>query len=168
MRSERVDERNIRCVAASRDNDPANPRHIVARIECPPRAVEEHFDPGAEIHRIDHGHANIAKMAVDVARRNVEAAAQRHREMGEISANAYSLVERLERSSGRSRLQIVELDVLMDKIANRLHASPPRRDGAEHIPSSLAQLVRFAISAPHEVEQALVGQVRDGNLSCAK
>ena len=55
VRSERVDERNIRRVPASRDHDPANPRDIVARIESPPRPVEEHLDPGAEIHRIDYG-----------------------------------------------------------------------------------------------------------------
>ena len=104
MGSERVDERDIRRVPASRDDDPAYPWDIVARIESPPRPVEEHLDPGAEIHRIDHGHANVAEMAVDVPSRNVEASAKRHREMGEIAADSDPLLEGFERGSGRSRL----------------------------------------------------------------
>ena len=100
MGSERVDERDIRRVPASRDDDSAYPRDIVARIESPPRPVEEHLDPGAEIHRIDHGHANVAEMAVDVSSRNVEASAKRHREMGEIAADSDPLLEGFERGSG--------------------------------------------------------------------
>src|SRR5271170_6743986 len=88
MGSERIDERDIRRVAAPRDDNPANPRHIVAGVERPPRSIEEHLDPGAEIHRIDDRHADVAEMAVDVARGNVEASAKRHREMGEIAADA--------------------------------------------------------------------------------
>jgi hypothetical protein len=49
MGSERVDERDIRRVPASRDNDSAYPWEIVARIESPPRPGEVHLDPGAEI-----------------------------------------------------------------------------------------------------------------------
>src|SRR3984885_10998714 len=117
MGSERVDERNIRGVPASRDHDPANSRHVVARIERPPRPVD--------------GHANVAKMAVDVPRWNVEASAERHREMGEIAADSDPLLEGFERCPGRSRLQIVKLDVLMDEIAHGLHAPPAGRDFAE-------------------------------------
>ena len=83
MGSEGVDERDVRSVPASRDNNSAYPWDIVARIESPPRPVEEHLYPGAEIHRIDHGHANVAKMAIDVPSRNVEASAKRDGEMRE-------------------------------------------------------------------------------------
>ena len=65
MGPERVNERDIRRVPTSRDDDPAYPWNIVARIECPPRPREEHLYPGAEIHRIDDGHANVAEIAVD-------------------------------------------------------------------------------------------------------
>src|SRR5271167_3279832 len=97
MGSERIDERDIRRVPASRDHDPANPRNVVAGIESPPRPVEEHLDPGAEIHRIDDRHANVAEMAVDVSRGNVEASAKRDGKMGEIAADADPLLEGLER-----------------------------------------------------------------------
>ena len=49
--------------------------------------------PGAEIHRIDDGHANVAEMTVDVASRNVEASAKRHGEMGEIAADSIRSVK---------------------------------------------------------------------------
>src|SRR5271166_5461173 len=131
MGSERVDEWNIRGVATSRDNDPTYPRHVVARIESPPAPAEEHLYPGAEIHWIDYRHSNVAEMAVDVSRRNVEASAKRHREVGEITANSDPLVEGLKRRSGRARLHIVKLDVRMDKIAHGLHSPPAGRNFAE-------------------------------------
>src|SRR5208282_6403332 len=121
MGSERVDERDIRRVPASRDNDSAYSWDIVARIECPPRPAEVHLYPGAEIHRIDDGHANVAEMTVDVTSRNVEASAKRHRQMGEIAADSDPLVECFKCGSGRSRLHIVKFDVPMDEIADRLH-----------------------------------------------
>ena len=68
--------RNIRRVATSRDDNPADAWDVVARIEGAPLALEEHFDPGAEIHRVDDGHADVAEMAVDIARGDVEAAAE--------------------------------------------------------------------------------------------
>src|SRR5258708_3524040 len=88
MGSERIDERNIRRVSTSCDHERAEPGDVVARSERPPRALEEHLDPGAEIHWIDHGHADVAEMAVDVARGNVEAAPERNGEMREIAADA--------------------------------------------------------------------------------
>ena len=131
MGSERVDERDIRRIATSRDNDPTYPRHVVARIESPPAPAEEHLYPGAEIHGIDYRYAYVAEMAVDVSRRNVEASAESHREMREIAADAHPFLEGLKRRSGRARLHIVKLDVRMDEIAHSLHASPSGREFAE-------------------------------------
>src|SRR5438128_358390 len=76
MRTERVYQRNVGSIAAARDHDATNARHIVAWVEGAPGAVEEDLDPRREIHGIDHRHADIAEMAVDVARRDVEAAAE--------------------------------------------------------------------------------------------
>jgi len=85
----------------------------------------------AEIHRVHDGHANVAEMAIDVASRNVEAAAKRDREMGEVSTHSDTFIEGFKRRSGRSRLQIVKLDVPMHEIANRLHAPPAGGDFTE-------------------------------------
>jgi CoA-transferase family III len=163
MRSERVDQRDVGGVAAPRDDDAADAANIVARIERAPLAIEEHFHPGAEIHRVDDGHADVAKMAIDVTRGNVEATAESDGEMGEIATDADPLVERLERSASRSGLLIIELDMAVHEVANRLHASPSWRRRSEHVPGRLTQPVGFAIAAAHEIDEALVGQVGDGN-----
>ena len=47
MGSERVDERDIRRIPTSRDNNSAYPWDIVARIERPPRPVEVQYPSGA-------------------------------------------------------------------------------------------------------------------------
>jgi hypothetical protein len=60
MRTERIDQRDVSRVAATRDNDPADPPRVVARIEGMPLTIEEDLDPGAEIHRIDDRHADVA------------------------------------------------------------------------------------------------------------
>src|SRR5271154_6236695 len=127
-------------------------RGIAARIEGVPLAFQENFDPGAEVHRVDDGHADIAEMAIDVARGDVEAATEGQREMCVVAADADALVERLERRPGRARLLVVELDVLMHEIANGLHAAPSRRARAEHIPGGLAQSIGFAVAAAHEID----------------
>src|SRR5271170_6667440 len=43
-------ERHVGGVAAAADQDPADPRVIVARVERVPMAAEIGFEPGAEIH----------------------------------------------------------------------------------------------------------------------
>ena len=127
MRPERVYERNICRVPAPCDDNPPNPRHVVARIERLPLPVEEHFDPGAEVHGVDDGHANVAEVAVDVARRDVKAAAQRQRQMRIVAADANTFLKGLVGGSRRACLQIVEANVVVHKIANGLNAAPARR-----------------------------------------
>jgi hypothetical protein len=58
---------------------------VVTRIEGEPPAIQIDLEPGGKIRRrgID-GDADIAETAGALARRNVHAAAQRHREMGEV------------------------------------------------------------------------------------
>ena len=147
MRTERSYERNIGRVASARDDDSADARDIVARIKRVPLTIQENFDPGAEIHGVDDGHADVAEMAVDVARGNVEAATEGQREMSEVAADANALVERLERGPGRARLLIVELYVLMHEIADRLRS---RRDGAACMPnmSQAALPVHAGLTGP--------------------
>ena len=168
MRSERSYERNIGRVTPARDDDPADPWNIVARIEGVPLAFQEDFDPGTEIHRIDDRRADVAEMAIDVARGNVEATTEGQREMSEVAADTDTLVERIERGHGRARLLIVELDVLMHEIADGLHTAPSRCERAEHVPSRLAQSVGFAIAAAHEIDEAFIGQVGGSNLPRAR
>ena len=56
----------------------------------------------------------------------------------------------------------------MNEIADRLNAPPSRRDIAEHVPGRLAQPIGLAVAAAHEVDEALVGQIRHGEFPCAR
>src|SRR5918994_836514 len=58
-RAEGIDERYVGRISAACDHYPADPRCVVARIECVPCAVQEDLDPGAEIHRIDDRNTDV-------------------------------------------------------------------------------------------------------------
>jgi KUP system potassium uptake protein len=61
VRAEGRDHRNVRRVAASGDQDAANPARVVAGIKGVPAAADIGFHPGIEIHRRGvWRHANIA------------------------------------------------------------------------------------------------------------
>ena len=130
VRTERVDERNIGGVASTRDQDAADARHVVARVEGVPLAAEEHVEPGVEIHRRRvRRHADVAEIAVAVARRNVHATAERDREMREIAAYADPFDIGFIGRARRPRALIAERDMAVDEIADRLH---PRASRAAH------------------------------------
>src|SRR5208282_5748291 len=62
MRTEGGDHRDVRRVTPSRDQDAANPRPIVPRVEGKPATAKKGFEPGVEIHRRGIGRdANVAE-----------------------------------------------------------------------------------------------------------
>ena len=83
--------------------------------------------------------------------------------MREIAADADALVEGLERRPRRARQLIVERDVAVDEITDRLDAAPAGRRVLEQIPGDLAQPIGFAISAAEQVDEAGLRQVGDGD-----
>src|ERR1700733_5973476 len=138
MRSEGRDHRNVGGVPASRDQDAADPWLIVPRVEGEPTAAEKDFEPGVEIHRRRvNGNADVAQIAIAVARGNVETSAQRNGEMGEVATDADALRQGLVRRPCRPRLGITEPETLMNEIADRLHARPSAIDTAEGVPGEI-------------------------------
>lgn len=160
MRSEGIDERDVSGVASTRDHNPANSWNIVARIERMPRTVEENLDPSAEIHRIDDRHTDVAQMAIHVACGDIEAAAEGDRQMREVAAHPDTLMESFERRACCAGLHIVETDVGMHEVADGLHPAPATRNLSEYIPGDLAETIRLAIAAAHEVAETFIGQIR--------
>src|SRR6202166_4995060 len=78
VRSECLGNRNVRGVTALGDQDAADPRNVVARIESVPAAAEIGLEPGGKIsRRPGQGHADLAEIAGAISRRNVHAAAER-------------------------------------------------------------------------------------------
>ena len=79
-------------VEAVRDLDAADARHVEARVEGAPVVAEIDLEIGVEIHRragIDV--ADVGQMAGDVARGNIERAAERDGHVREIAADAVAL-----------------------------------------------------------------------------
>src|SRR5207248_3130489 len=59
--SERGADRNIGSVTTPGDQDTADPRNVVARVERVPAPADECLEPGAEIHRSRiRGHTDIS------------------------------------------------------------------------------------------------------------
>ena len=85
---------------------------------------------GARIGR----HADVAEITGAVARRDVHAAAQRDREVGEVAADAAPLGMRIPGGLGRAGMLVAEFDAIMDVIADRLHQRPALRNLPEQRP----------------------------------
>ena len=90
--AEGVRDRHVGGVAALADQDAADARHVVARVEGVPAAAEIGLEPAGEIHRrVGRRHADVAEIAGAIARRDVHAAAEGDGEMGEVAAHARCL-----------------------------------------------------------------------------
>ena len=63
-----------------------------------------------------------------------------------------------------SALLVVERDVAMDVVADRLNAVPARRRLPEEVPRRLRQPVGVAVPAAEQEDQRLLGQVLHRNL----
>lgn len=160
--AETVDQRYIGGVTAIGHDDPADAWNVVARIERAPRAAEINLDPGGVVHRIENRDADVAEVAIHVPRRHVHAPTKGDRKMRVVAANAAARVVDVERRPGRRLVLIVERDVLVGEIADRLYPLPARRHVLKEVPGDLAEPVGFAIAASEKVDEHLVRQV--GNL----
>ena len=85
-------QRYIGSIAAARDQNSRKPRFVVAGIEGPPFASQEHLHPRGEVpRRMRLRLTDVAQISGAVAGRNVHAATQRDGEMGKIAADSLSL-----------------------------------------------------------------------------
>jgi len=145
-------DRNIASVASTSDQDAANAAPVMPRIEGMPVSAQIGFEPGAEIHWIGiGGDANITQIARGVARGDIHAAAQGNREMCKIAADANPLAKTVERRAIGASFQVIEAEMAMDEVANRLYPCPSSGSGAEGLPGEVKQLaVVFTVTARQE------------------
>jgi len=136
--TERVAERDVGGVAATRDQHPADARRVVARVEGMPLPAEEHLEPGREIHRIVHRrHTDVTEVSRAVARRDAHAATKGHGKMREITADAGSVVKSFQRRPGHAGVLVAERDMSMNVVADCLHTAPSRWRLPKKIPRRL-------------------------------
>src|SRR6185436_13208232 len=112
-------------VAPACDQDAPGAGLVVAWIEGVPGAAQVRLEPAGEVHRrVRRGQADVAEVARAVAGGDVQAAAERDRKMRVVAADALAIVEHVPRRLGRARVFVAEGDVLVDEVADRLHARP--------------------------------------------
>ena len=94
MLAERAQERHIGGVAAAGDQHPAAAGDVVAGIKHVPAIPQKGLKPGGEIDRgFAHGNPRVAEVAGAVTGRDVEAAAERDRQMGIVAADTGAIGE---------------------------------------------------------------------------
>jgi hypothetical protein len=118
-RAERGYDRDVGGIASARHQDAADARLVMTRIERVPTAAEIDLKPSAEIHRRRIGrYTDVAEIARAIARRNVQATAERDRKVGEIPTHPAPLGKCVPRGLGRTRMLITERNAIMDIVAD--------------------------------------------------
>src|SRR4029453_1401903 len=132
-------------------------RDIVSWIERMPGTPEICLEPSGKIHRRGiFRSADVTQIAGAIPRGNVHAAAEGDGQVGEVAADALAVGEDLQGGLRGAREFVAELDVLVDEIANRLHAPPAERGAGEQVPSDLGHLVGLAVPTSQEEHQRLL------------
>jgi len=80
-------------------------------------------------------------------------------EMREVAADAGPLVEGFPGGFRGAGMLVAKGDPLLDEVADRLDASPARRGVFEQAPGRLGQQIGFAIPAPQQEHERLLGKI---------
>src|SRR5262245_10612154 len=108
---------------------------VVTGVEGVPAAAEISLEPGGKIHRRGlAGNADVAEIPLAIVRRDIHAAAQRHRKMSEVAADAAALGMGLGAGAVVARVVIAEFEMVVHVIADRLHLLPAALNAAEQRP----------------------------------
>ena len=165
IRAECRGDGNVCGVATSRDQNPANPRHIIPGVERVPLASQIRFKPSCEIaRRIGRWCADIAEISGAVARGNVQSSTKRHSQMGKVAAYAAPFLVGFSGRSRDARMLVAEGDASMNEIADGLHARPSRLRAAEERPSQIEQSIAIAVSTCNQETESVVQKLLDRRL----
>src|SRR5215217_6692507 len=107
---------------------------------------------------------NLWQVAEDIASGNVEGTAERNREVGEVPAHSISAGVNIGGRGPRVASAVLELEMIMNVIADGLHPPIARRRVAEAFPGLGAEHVWQAEAAGKNVDQRLVGELIWGYL----
>src|SRR5271168_270105 len=113
----------------------------MSSVKGVPSSLQEDLKPSAEVHRIGVTRdANITEITRGVAGGDIHAAAQGNRQMGKIAADANPLAKTIERGAIGASFLIIESEMAMDKVANRLNPLPAGGCLAKSPPSEIHKL----------------------------
>ena len=128
-------------------------------------AADPGLEPRREIaHCVRWRRSEIAQVTGAVSRRNIHAAAESDGQMRIVAADAGPFVESLKGAAGGSGVLVVECDVVMNVIADGLHARIPWSYMAEELPGSLRQPVGLTVAAAQQEHENFFRQILHGVL----
>ncbi len=152
--------RDVGGVPAAADQDPALAAHVVPRVEGPPPVTQPDLHPGREVHRVRvDRHVHVRQVPEDVPGRDVHRPAEGDGQVGEVAAHAVPGGIDVDRGRCRRTAAVGELQVVVDVLADRLHAGVTAGQLAEPGPGLVAEHVGQAVPARHQVDQHVVRQL---------
>ena len=92
---------------------------------------------------------------------------QSNRQVSKITAYTDPFMKRIERGSIIPRVAIPKVDMIVDKIADRLHPLPSGLCAAKRPPREVSQLLSFTVPAAQQKNENVVGELFDRMLSRA-
>src|SRR5208282_4106964 len=129
---------------APRHQHAAYARHIVARVEQMPTAADPGLEPCGEIAgRKRRWRPDVAQIACAVARRDIHAAAEGDRQVRVVPADARAFAESFRGATRGAGVLIVEGNMSVNVIADRLHARMTGTSAAKQLPSRGRQQIRL-------------------------
>ena len=158
--SKSCSKRCISGIPATCHQDATNAWFVVSRVENVPFAAQIRFEPRTKIHREWRWrNPNVAQVSGRVTCGNIHAAAERDCEVHEIPADADAFAKHIPRRSVHASLHIIELDMMVDEVTDRLHTRPTCGRRGKAIPGKFVELaVNFAIPASKEELEHLIRQ----------
>src|ERR1700751_368841 len=113
------------------------------RIEGIPLPLQVNLKPSTKVHRIRDGrHSYVPQIAGCVLGWNIQAPAERNCQVREVSPNPDLLPKSFECSTIGTSLLIIEAEMAMDKVANRLNPFPSGSYLSKGTPS---KIYKFAV-----------------------
>ena len=154
--AEDAGDRGIGGVAAGADAYQAVQVRQPRRVEDHPAAADEAFEAGVEVRRIE-----LIGIAGEIARRDVQRAAERDAQMRKIAAHAGALRHGVVGGGDRVGRPAQVLDVLVNPVGDGDDLLVRILDLAEQVPGQAAEPIGLAIAAGKEVRNGRGAQLGD-------
>ena len=138
-------------VAAGADAHEAVQVREARGIEDDPAAADEALEAGVEVGRIE-----LVGVAGEIARRNVQRAAERDAEVREVAADAGALRHGVEGRRHRVGRAAQVLDVVVDPVADGHDLLVRILDLPEQVPGQPAQPIGLAVAAGKQVRESSI------------
>jgi hypothetical protein len=140
-------QRDVRRVAALRNEGTTDPGGVVAWIKGVPTVAQVNFNPRGKIHRrVGRGETDVSDVTGAIARRDIQATAEGDCKMRVVAANTAAFLVCFERRSGGAGVLVAEDYVIVHEVADSLYPRPTKRGVSEEPPSFVGQTIGLTVT----------------------